>query len=237
MNNILKQSRFGAVLAATAIAVSGAGAASVALADSAQAASCVTSQRVKIKEGYRGIDSVKEAQCRLNILKYGLTVDGVFGASTDKAVRDFQSKNGLTSDGVVGAKTWSALIAKTGGDSSRDQKVATVLKYAKAQLGKPYKLGATGPGSFDCSGLTQSSYKQVGITIARKSTSQHNGFKEVSASDRKAGDLIWWTGIAHVGLYAGDGQIIDASGSQDKVVQRAVYTYSGKSARYFRVIP
>lgn len=228
----------GSAMAIAALSLTGIGVTTVATADSAQAADCVSSQQVKVKKGMRGIDSVKEAQCRLNKLGYGLKVDGVFGDSTDKAVRDFQKKNGLTSDGVVGAKTWAKLVAKTGGGStSRDKKVATVVSYAKKQLGKPYKLGATGPSQFDCSGLTQSAYKQVGITLKRKSTEQHKGFKEVSAANRKAGDLIWWTGKAHVGLYVGNGNIIDASGSKKKVVERGVYSYDGHAARYFRVIP
>lgn len=232
-----KTSRFSASFALAAIAVTGVGTTSIAFADGAQAASCVSSQRVKIKEGFRGIDSVKEAQCRLNKLGHDLKVDGVFGKSTDKAVRAFQTKVGLTSDGVVGSKTWSKLVAETGGDTSRDKKVSTVVNYAKDQVGKPYLLGATGPEKFDCSGLTQSAYKKVGITLKRKSTAQHTDFKEVAAGDRKAGDLIWWTGKEHVGLYIGDGQIIDASGSKQKVSKRNVYTYDGHPARYFRVIP
>lgn len=235
-----KTTRFGASFAIAAVAFTGVGTASVVFADGAQAASCVSSDRVKIKLGFRGIDSVKEAQCRLNKLGNNLEVDGVFGKSTDKAVRAFQSKNGLTSDGVVGTKTWDKLVAKTGGgggDSSRDEKVKTVVNYAKDQLGKPYLRGATGPDKFDCSGLTQSAYKKVGITLKRKSTAQHTDFKRVSASDRKAGDLIWWDGIEHVGIYIGDGQIIDASGSKKEVAQRNVYTYSGKPAQYYRVIP
>ncbi|WP_018155348.1 C40 family peptidase [Demetria terragena] len=226
--------------AVAALSMGGLGAATVAAAGPAQAADCVKSARVKIDKGFRGIDSVKEAQCRLNILGYGLKVDGVFGSSTDKAVRDFQSKNGLTSDGVVGSSTWAKLVSKTGGDSgstsSRDEKVNKVISFAKAQLGEKYVYGAEGSSTWDCSGLTQMAYKQVGITLARKSTSQHQGLTEVSAGNRKAGDLIWWTGKTHVGIYIGNGQLIDAARSKGKVAQRNVYSYEGKSARYFRVI-
>lgn len=226
-------------VAVAAVSLTGIGVTTVMTADAAHAANCVASQQIKIKKGFHGVDSVNEAQCRLNDLGYGLTVDGVFGDATDKAVRDFQSKNGLTADGVVGPQTWAALVAKTGGGStsSRDQKVAKVISYARAQVGKPYKLGANGPSSYDCSGLTQEAFKTVGITLARKSYDQHKGFTEVSAANRQPGDLIWWTDKGHVGLYAGDNKIIDASCSKKVVTERAVYSYDGKPARYFRVIP
>lgn len=239
MNTTVRLPRkISSALAIAAISMGGIGVTTVATAGTAHAADCISSQRVTIKEGFRGIDSVKEAQCRLNILGYGLEVDGVFGSATDKAVRDFQSKNGLTVDGVVGANTWAKLVEKTGGSSTstRDAKVNKVISFAKAQLGENYVLGAEGPSSWDCSGLTQTAYKQVGITIARKSYDQHKGFTEVSASNRKPGDLIWWTGKGHVALYIGNGQLIDAARSKGEVAQRNVYTYDGQSARYFRVI-
>lgn len=109
----------GLTLAATTIALSGLGASAVVTAEGAYAdTSCVSSERVKIKEGMRGINSIEEAQCRLNTLGFDLEVDGVFGAATDQAVRDFQSKNGLAVDGVVGDKTWAVLVDMTSGGSS-----------------------------------------------------------------------------------------------------------------------
>lgn len=230
------------VVAVAAVSLTGIGVTTVATMEGAHAAECVTSQRVKIKEGKRGIDSVNEAQCRLNKVGYQLKVDGVFGKSTTDAVKDFQGKNGLGADGVVGPQTWKVLVEKSGGGgggdtSSRDAKVATVVDYARQQKGKTYKRGAVGPSQFDCSGLTQSAFKLVGVTLARKSTAQHQGFTEVAAGDRLPGDLIWWTGKEHVGIYAGDDKIIDASSSQGKVSERNVYSYDGKPARYFRIIP
>lgn len=236
------KNRLVAAVATTAIAFGGAGITTLATATDAHAVTCVKSDRVTIKRGYKGINSVKEAQCRLNAVGYRLTVDGVFGSGTDSAVRDFQRKQGLKADGVVGPATWGKLVAASSGTapapgpSTRDQRVAKVINYAKAQVGKKYVRGASGPNSFDCSGLTQSAFKQVGITLARKSTAQHVGLVEVSAANRQPGDLIWWTGKEHVGLYIGNNEIIDASSGKGKVARRAVYAYDGKPARYFRVI-
>ncbi len=66
-----------------------------------------------LRYGSRG-DAVKELQRMLNMVGYGLKVDGIFGRRTLAAVRDFQKKNLLVVDGIVGVRTWSKLISKTG---------------------------------------------------------------------------------------------------------------------------
>lgn len=176
------------------------------------AVSCVTSDRVKIREGSTG-NSVREAQCRLNATGAGLAVDGKFGPATDKAVRAFQTSRGLAADGVVGPRTWAALLSI--GGSSRDAKARTVINFAAAQKGKKYVWGAEGPSTFDCSGLTLRAYQQIGITLPRTSANQAAAVKKVAAADRLIGDLMHWPG--HVGIYAGNGKVWNASRSRGEV--------------------
>ncbi|WNI21034.1 NlpC/P60 family protein [Streptomyces sp. ITFR-16] len=182
------------------------------MAAASTTASCVTSDRVKIREGSTG-NSVREAQCRLNTTGAGLTVDSKFGPATRRAVRAFQSSRSLTADGVVGPRTWSALLAATG--SSREARVQKVIAFAAAQKGKKYVWGAEGPQTFDCSGLTLRAYQQIGITLPRTSSRQAAAVKKVSASNRSAGDLMHWPG--HVGIYAGGGKVWNASRSRGEV--------------------
>lgn len=94
-----------------------------------------------------------------------------------------------------------------------------VLSYAELQLGKPYKWGATGPDSFDCSGLVMDALAQSGLSSARTSQAQWTQTKThlVSAPQLKPGDLVFFSGSdgtmtspGHVGLYVGDGEILDA---------------------------
>ncbi len=74
-----------------------------------------------------------------------------------------------------------------------------VLKAAEGKLGCAYVWGATGPNTFDCSGFTQWCYRQVGITIPRTSSAQHNKAKEVlDVSKAEPGDVLWKSG--HVGI-------------------------------------
>lgn len=84
-----------------------------------------------------------------------------------------------------------------------------LVEAAKSKLGCPYVSGATGPNSFDCSGLTQWCYKQVGIDIPRTSEEQKNrATKKVAVSEARVGDILWQQG--HVAIYIGNGQIIEA---------------------------
>ncbi|WP_189218287.1 MULTISPECIES: C40 family peptidase [Streptomyces] len=86
--------------------------------------------------------------------------------------------------------------------------------YAAAQsvIGSPYVYGASGPSSFDCSGLTSWAYAQAGMTIPRTSQAQANaGTRIYSQSDLKVGDLVIFYGdLHHVGFYAGNGQVLHA---------------------------
>lgn len=90
-------------------------------------------------------------------------------------------------------------------------KAQKAVSYAKAQLGKPYRWGATGPNSFDCSGLTYAAWKYAGVTIPRTSQAQWKGLSHVSPSNVRPGDLVLYRGTGHVAIYIGNGKIIEAS--------------------------
>lgn len=89
---------------------------------------------------------------------------------------------------------------------------AKALAFARAQLGKPYRYGATGPKAYDCSGLTGAAWKAAGVTLPRTSQQQFAVGQKVAKADLQPGDLVFFYGKqpAHVALYVGDGQIIHA---------------------------
>src|SRR5918995_210530 len=87
---------------------------------------------------------------------------------------------------------------------------AVAVRFALAQLGKPYRWGADGPKSFDCSGLVQTSYRAAGIHLPRVSRQQYGAGKLVSLKHLRAGDLLFYAKdtsdrrtIYHVGMYLG----------------------------------
>ena len=98
---------------------------------------------------------------------------------------------------------------------------AKLVAEAKKHLGKKYVWGATGPNTFDCSGLTQYCHKKLGISIPRTSLAQSNSGKSVSKSNLQMGDLIFWkttsAKVGHVGMYVGNGQFIHAPNSRSVV--------------------
>ncbi|MFF4444805.1 NlpC/P60 family protein [Streptomyces sp. NPDC001502] len=85
------------------------------------------------------------------------------------------------------------------------------LTYAAAQIGKPYVWGAEGPGSFDCSGLTSQAWAHAGRTIPRTSQEQWARLPKVPLDQLRPGDLVvYFPKATHVGLYVGDGKVIQA---------------------------
>ena len=85
------------------------------------------------------------------------------------------------------------------------------VAYAKAQVGKSYVYGAMGPDSFDCSGLTMAAWKQAGVSLPHSSSAQYASGRQISESELQPGDLVfYYSPISHVGMYVGNGQIVNA---------------------------
>nr|WP_212780613.1 C40 family peptidase [Lactobacillus corticis] len=108
-------------------------------------------------------------------------------------------------------------------------KAAAVVSLAKAQLGKRYVWGATGPNSFDCSGLTQYVYSHAaGINITRTTYTQVNQGRTVSMNSLKPGDLLFWGSASapyHVGIYVGNGKYVHAATPSQGVIEQTLSVY------------
>ena len=86
------------------------------------------------------------------------------------------------------------------------------VQTALAQLGDSYVAGASGPNSFDCSGLTMYAYSAAGITLPHSSRAQAGIGVPVSRAELQPGDLVfYYTPVSHVGIYIGNGQMVHAS--------------------------
>jgi cell wall-associated NlpC family hydrolase len=82
---------------------------------------------------------------------------------------------------------------------------------ALSKLGSPYVWGAAGPSAFDCSGLAVWAYKQAGVSLPHNSAAQSRVGTPVSINALRPGDLVFfYSGVSHVGIYVGDGQMIHA---------------------------
>ncbi|ANN19073.1 hydrolase Nlp/P60 [Amycolatopsis orientalis] len=95
---------------------------------------------------------------------------------------------------------------------------AAALAAAKSKLGSAYVWGATGPSTFDCSGLMLWAYKQAGLTLPRSSRQQSTFGAPVERSQLQPGDLVfYYSPVSHVGMYVGNGMMVHAPTSGDVV--------------------
>ncbi|MBX3264244.1 MAG: C40 family peptidase [Labilithrix sp.] len=101
-----------------------------------------------------------------------------------------------------------------------DPDTSAALGFAHAQVGKRYCWGGTGPDCFDCSGLVQAAWRSGGVKLPRTSAAQGRALAEVPLDRMQPGDILWWR--HHVGLYVGNGEMIDAYHSRAGVVRRRV---------------
>ncbi|MET9097772.1 C40 family peptidase [Streptomyces antibioticus] len=123
------------------------------------------------------------------------------------------------------------------GGGTVSTKAEKALAFALAQIGKPYVWGATGPGSYDCSGLTQAAWKAAGVTLPRTTYDQVTFGTTVSLADARPGDLVFfYEGVSHVGIYIGNGMMIHAPKPGTYVREESVY-YDGESAIHSVVRP
>ena len=199
------------------------------------------------------IESFQEQLVELGYLESN-QVTGYYGTDTVEAVTKFQNRNHLTKDGKAGEKTMEAInspdarvsytkeqeiiaekkkqaaLAKA---SSSEGRIDKLINAAKKQLGDTYILGKSGPDSFDCSGLVVYCLRQANVYTRRLNAaglSKTTSWTKVSdLDDVKRGDLLFFksddsSGIGHVGIYIGSGEMIDASSANGKVVRRGAKT-------------
>ncbi|AIV34636.1 NlpC/P60 family protein [Streptomyces sp. R1] len=153
----------------------------------------------------------------------------------EEAAQQQESGSG-SADTSGGAGSSDSSGSSTPGTSA-GTKAGKAIAFARAQIGKPYVWGATGPDSYDCSGLTQAAWKAAGVTLPRVTYDQVNAGTTVPVSQAQPGDLVFfYDDISHVGLYIGDGMMIHAPKPGAYVREESIF-YDGESSIYSVVRP
>ena len=167
---------------------------------------------------------------------------GVYNKKTKREVRQFQDRRGFAVTGVVNQRTWLALEKRWEAIEQRrqriDRKYRAVMRIARNQKGDPYVYGASGPGAFDCSGLTMYVYrKATGVSMQHSAISQSRRGDRVSRKAARPGDLVFMYdggGVYHASIYAGKGNILHASRPGTNVKVDPIWT----SRHFFvRILP
>jgi cell wall-associated NlpC family hydrolase len=148
---------------------------------------------------------------------------------------DDRQPRGSTSGGTAGSGGsrggGGTPSTDTGGSSAGTASGASAaIAFARDQIGKPYEWAATGPDSFDCSGLTMRAWQRGGVSLPHYSVAQYEQSRKVAIADLRRGDLVFFGSdpgnpgsIYHVGLYIGDGQMIEAPYTGENVRISSIY--------------
>ena len=163
------------------------------------------------------------SQVRMLQRRLGVTVDGVLGPQTRSAIKAFEAAHGLTANGELDAETLSALgvgeattaPADTGTPAATGTQAAKAVQAALSKVGSSYSYGATGPSSFDCSGLVMWAFKQAGVSLPHSSFAQYGMGQRVSADQIQAGDLVFFNtagaGASDVGIATSSTEAVSAT--------------------------
>ncbi|MGW0996580.1 NlpC/P60 family protein [Streptomyces sp. NPDC002520] len=117
----------------------------------------------------------------------------------------------LEQDGVATAQRKLTTSGALGPDRPATTEGNLAVRYAMAQLGKPYQWGATGPASYDCSGLTSQAWDRAGTPIPRTSQEQWARLTRIPLNELRPGDLVvYFPDATHVAMYVGDGKVVQA---------------------------
>ena len=178
--------------------------------------SCVTGYGVHVKDGYTGLTGLFYIDQDKHTWENGtytieLTLNFKNIMNEVSAGQDEQAESSSSSSSGDSSNNSSSGNSSSSSSNSIGDKLVSL---AKSKLGCKYVWGATGPNTFDCSGLTSWVHKQMGISIPRTSLAQSKSGKAVNKSDLQPGDLIFWkttsAPVGHVGMYVGNGQFIHA---------------------------
>ena len=145
------------------------------------------------------------------------------------------TRAGTASALTIAAVGGSIVVPGVAADATAASVATKALQVAASKKGDPYQWGAAGPRRFDCSGLTLYAYKKAGKSLPRTAAAQYNSARHIPASQREAGDLVFFHSgryVYHVGIYAGKGKIWHAPKTGDVVKLQKIWT---KSVWYGRV--
>ncbi|MGW6578545.1 C40 family peptidase [Streptomyces globisporus] len=143
----------------------------------------------------------------------------------ERAERASRTSERTTLSASSGSSDSGGSASAPSSSSNVSGSAASIVAFAKAQVGDAYVSGGTGPNAWDCSGLVQAAYRTAGIDLPRVSQSQSTAGTQVSLDNLQPGDILYWGGAGsayHVAIYVGGGEFVGAQNSSTGTVQRSL---------------
>ncbi|GAA0446476.1 C40 family peptidase [Streptomyces olivaceiscleroticus] len=170
-----------------------------------------------------GVPALVSRAAAVSVLTLALVGGGGLIPGSTEGATAAAAPVSVTASTTTTTTAMTAVSAVSSGSGHR------ALRIAASKKGSPYRWGATGPRSFDCSGLTQYAFKRAGKRLPRTADSQYRHVRHISASARKRGDLVFFHSggtVYHVGIYAGKGRIWHAPKPGASVRKERIWTRS-----------
>lgn len=143
----------------------------------------------------------------------------------ERAERASRTSERTTLSASSGSSDSGSSASAPSSSSNVSGSAASIVAFAKAQVGDAYISGGTGPNAWDCSGLVQAAYRTAGIDLPRVSQSQSTAGTQVSLDNLQPGDILYWGGAGsayHVAIYVGGGEFVGAQNTSTGTVQRSL---------------
>jgi len=185
-------------------------------AEAAQARDAAQAESVRIAAAKAELEAARaEQQALLDQVKGELAA----AVEAERARREQAARAQFSGGGGGGGGSFSVDVGPPNGSA------AQAIAAARSVLGAGYSTNPRMGPTFDCSGLVSWAWQQAGVNISGSSGSMYASLPHIPISAAQPGDLIFWGpgGSSHVALYVGGGMIIDASSSQNAVVERAIW--------------
>jgi cell wall-associated NlpC family hydrolase len=153
-----------------------------------------------------------------------IRVNSLYDHRTWLAVRRFQRRHHLLVDGEVGPQTLLALHRAVRGEDEKRHRShhatlgTRLVRVAKRYVGIRYRWGGESPSrGFDCSGLVQYSFAQLGVSVPRVTYDQWHAGRHISRSHLRRGDLVFFHHLGHVGIFLGHGWFLHAPRTGERI--------------------
>ncbi|HEY5454550.1 MAG TPA: NlpC/P60 family protein [Acidothermaceae bacterium] len=189
-----------------------------ALAQSKQVLATLTAaQRAQLIAAQKAKDAADQAKAQIALAAFNKAQAAQAAAARSAASRTAAARAATAAAAEAANKTLIKTVAlpQSSGGSSVAQRAVTA---AITRLGDRYVFGATGPTRFDCSGLVQWAYRQAGISTTHYTGTLYNDYRHIPESQLKPGDLVFfYRDHHHVGIYIGNGLMINAPHTGDVV--------------------